>query len=483
MNSTTLDAAALTHAFPDNIPHLSGPGAAIRQVLAAHFVRDCPHIVEIGGHLRPVTDYLTHAPLSVLSVDPKTPPLEAEELHGRPCKVRHVSRKFQEVEYDYAPMSYGLVLLGYSLKAFGSREPLGQLLFGLIDNARTVILEYPPALERASSQVPSILARPSLEGAVQPRHHHRRFRDRRLALCAPALPCAQLNANGVLTDGSRTRPLYLEAHLGQPVVDPARRRRFDGAVFHVVRSAEADRQRADPGSRIRTAGRNPDLPGHRIRPAVHRPRDAVSGHPARAHQHAVCAERRVPGAGHHQRPVQILHQHLQGPARRKNAEAHPLRADRPHPALPAERLQTDEGRRSREHGEGRGRAARRLHRRRLRAAGAARRTGGDGADLHRRPEFLAGRHRRRDRRRAGRRDPAHAPAADPARPRAPDHRARARRAASARSSTAFPRSTPTTPRTTSAPMSRHVSAASSRSATTSISGNSWSSSSTISSPR
>ena len=55
------------------------------------------------------------------------------------------------------------MLLGYSLKAFGSREPLGQLLFGLIDNARTVILEYPPALERASSQVPSILARPSLK--------------------------------------------------------------------------------------------------------------------------------------------------------------------------------------------------------------------------------------------------------------------------------------------------------------------------------
>ena len=163
MELTTLDAAEIAQAFPDNIPHLSGPGAAIRQVLAAHFVRDCPHIVEIGGHLRPVTDYLTHAPLSVLSVDPKTPPLEADELHGRPCRVRHVSAKFQEVAYNYAPGSYGLVLLGYSLKAFGSREPLGQLLFGLIDNARTVVLEYPPALERASSQVPSILSRPSLE--------------------------------------------------------------------------------------------------------------------------------------------------------------------------------------------------------------------------------------------------------------------------------------------------------------------------------
>lgn len=112
--------------------------------------------------MRPVTDYLTHAPVSVLSVDPKTPPLEADELHGKPCRVRHLSKKFQEVEYDYEPGSYGLVLLGYSLKAFGSREPLGQLLFGLIDNARTVVLEYPPALERATSQVPSILSRPSL---------------------------------------------------------------------------------------------------------------------------------------------------------------------------------------------------------------------------------------------------------------------------------------------------------------------------------
>ena len=71
--------------------------------------------------------------------------------------------KFQEVDYDYAPRSYGLVLLGYSLKPFGRREPLGQLLFALIDNAKIVVIEYPPALERASSQVPAICRRPSLK--------------------------------------------------------------------------------------------------------------------------------------------------------------------------------------------------------------------------------------------------------------------------------------------------------------------------------
>ncbi len=157
-----IESTSLLAGAGKDLPHLSGPAASIRQVLAAHFVRECPHVVEIGGHIRPVTPYLTHRPLSVLSVDPKTPDFEAGELNGHTCQVRHVSRKFQEVEYDYAPRSYGLVLLGYSLKPFGSREPLGQLLFSLIDNAKVVVIEYPPELDRASSQVPHIVARPTL---------------------------------------------------------------------------------------------------------------------------------------------------------------------------------------------------------------------------------------------------------------------------------------------------------------------------------
>jgi hypothetical protein len=146
-----------------DLPHLSGPAAAVRQVLAAHFVRDCPHVIEIGGHIRPVTPYLTHHPRSVLVVDPKTEPYEAEQLNGQPCRIRHVARKFQEIPYDLPPRSYGLVMLGYSLKPFGRRDPLGDLLFSLIDKAKVVVIEYPPALERASSQVPQLLARKGTE--------------------------------------------------------------------------------------------------------------------------------------------------------------------------------------------------------------------------------------------------------------------------------------------------------------------------------
>jgi hypothetical protein len=162
MNPKTFEAVPPSDGAGQDLPHLSGPAAAIRQVLAAHFVRGCPHVLEIGGHRRPVTGYLTHAPLSVTSIDPKTAEYEADELNGRPCRVRHIARKFQDVELDFAPRSYGLVLLGYSLKPFGKREPLGKLMFSLLDNASVVIIDYTPEFERAASQVPSILTRPTL---------------------------------------------------------------------------------------------------------------------------------------------------------------------------------------------------------------------------------------------------------------------------------------------------------------------------------
>jgi hypothetical protein len=162
MNPKTFEAVPPSDGAGQDLPHLSGPAAAIRQVLAAHFVRGCPHVLEIGGHRRPVTGYLTHAPLSVTSIDPKTAEYEADELNGRPCRVRHIARKFQDVELDFAPRSYGLVLLGYSLKPFGKREPLGKLMFSLLDNASVVVIDYTPEFERAASQVPSILARPTL---------------------------------------------------------------------------------------------------------------------------------------------------------------------------------------------------------------------------------------------------------------------------------------------------------------------------------
>ena len=144
------------------ISHLAGPTAPVRQLLAAYFVSDCPHIVEIGGHLNPVTPFLTHHPESVLVVDPKAAPHAADRLHGQPCRVRHVARKFQELRFELAPHSYGLVMLGYSLKQAGGREALGSKLLDLVDHALKVVIEWAPRLERAALQVPHLLNRPNL---------------------------------------------------------------------------------------------------------------------------------------------------------------------------------------------------------------------------------------------------------------------------------------------------------------------------------
>ncbi|CAN5242449.1 hypothetical protein BH10PSE7_BH10PSE7_36350 [soil metagenome] len=144
------------------LAHLSGTGAELRQVLAAHFLRDCPHVLEIGGHLRPVTAYLTHHPRSVTVIDPKVIPYESETLGGHPCRVRHIARKYQDVPVDLPVRAYGLALLGYSLKPLGRQGAVGERLFTLIDQALIVILDYAPALPRAAEQVPLLLVRPGM---------------------------------------------------------------------------------------------------------------------------------------------------------------------------------------------------------------------------------------------------------------------------------------------------------------------------------
>ncbi len=102
------------------------------------------------------------------------------------------------------------------------------------------------------------------------------------------------------------------------------------------------------------------------------------------------AERRVPAARDHQRALQVLHQHLQGPARRAHAAAAALRSDRSRAALSADRVPPGQAGRDRHHDQGRGGAARRVHRRCLRAALLSWRADRDGTGLHPAAELHAG---------------------------------------------------------------------------------------------
>jgi len=144
---------------PDGLlPHLASPAAALRQVLAAHLLRGCEHIVEIGGAGWPITDFVTHRPRSVTVIDPKIAARADETLSGAPCRVRHVAAKLQQIDLAPPQSRFGLVLIGLSLKPFGDGEAVDEGLLSLVRAADVLVLEHAHALTRVRGQVPALLA-------------------------------------------------------------------------------------------------------------------------------------------------------------------------------------------------------------------------------------------------------------------------------------------------------------------------------------
>lgn len=139
------------------LAHLASPAAALRQVLAAHAVRNCADIVEIGGAGLPITGFITHHPACVTVIDPKIPAYEADTLNGAPCRLRHLPAKLQEVEI--APAGpYALVLLGLSLKPYGRRAATPPELLALAAKAAVLVIDYALDLERAQGQIGALTA-------------------------------------------------------------------------------------------------------------------------------------------------------------------------------------------------------------------------------------------------------------------------------------------------------------------------------------
>ena len=103
--------------YPD-MNYLLSEGARARYVLAAHYVRDQPQIVEIGGFKTPITAFLTRIPERVLVVDPLISEYHGHELHGEPCRIEHLATTFQRHTFDLEPGAYGLVLLGALYETF-----------------------------------------------------------------------------------------------------------------------------------------------------------------------------------------------------------------------------------------------------------------------------------------------------------------------------------------------------------------------------
>lgn len=149
------------------LPHLSGPGSPVRQVMAAHFLRDCETVIEIGGAGLPIARFLTHHPKAVTVIDPKIEPFRAEHLNGAPCRVEYIQAKFQAVTLEPEPGEYGLVILGLSLKPFGRQGAIDPRLIRWVDQAKIVIIDYPVNRDRSSEQFPELVGRGTLEELVR----------------------------------------------------------------------------------------------------------------------------------------------------------------------------------------------------------------------------------------------------------------------------------------------------------------------------
>ena len=103
----------------------------VRGVIAAHYLQDCPNIIEIGSYKVPITDFLTHRFEQAVCVDPLTQPRNK----GRVLHAREDYRFFDFKPFLQRP--FGLVLLGMDL-------PFDFKLFHLAASARRVIVEFPP---------------------------------------------------------------------------------------------------------------------------------------------------------------------------------------------------------------------------------------------------------------------------------------------------------------------------------------------------
>src|SRR5262249_41870450 len=102
---------------PKEWKYLESRAFATRYVLAAHFVRACRFVIEVGGSATATDHFLTGAHDGVLVLDPLARERSADVLNGRPCSVAHVRARFQDVDWHIpAGADYGLVMLGLEIQ-------------------------------------------------------------------------------------------------------------------------------------------------------------------------------------------------------------------------------------------------------------------------------------------------------------------------------------------------------------------------------
>lgn len=136
--------------------YLASPAFAMRSVLAAHFLRECPTVVEIGGGRVPINDFLTGHHEFVLVVDPFLREARWDTLNARLCAVWHVRARFQDLIWRIdRPRDYGLVMLGLELQGLSDDDRAA--LYLLVNRARRTVVEFPTSWDPSRAQFEELL--------------------------------------------------------------------------------------------------------------------------------------------------------------------------------------------------------------------------------------------------------------------------------------------------------------------------------------
>lgn len=110
--------------------YLSSSSFLVRQIIAAHYLKDLPIIIEIGGWKNPIRSFLTHPYEQTINIDPLIENREEE-------KIFDYQEDYRNFEFGpYIRKSYGLVCLGFEL-------PCSLKLIHLCNKAEKLIIEYP----------------------------------------------------------------------------------------------------------------------------------------------------------------------------------------------------------------------------------------------------------------------------------------------------------------------------------------------------
>jgi hypothetical protein len=108
-----------------------------RYAIAAHAMRDCSNIIELGGFKTPISDF--HSFANTLVIDPKLDKEENFEKYS--ATHRWLKLKFQDVDRNivekFAFHKYGILILGIELMM---PEKSWQYLYSLINHSWVTVL-------------------------------------------------------------------------------------------------------------------------------------------------------------------------------------------------------------------------------------------------------------------------------------------------------------------------------------------------------